>query len=165
MGMYVLLSIMAGWVLLTFVSETIVLAGRDWCVDKRKTPVYYRMFDKYEYEGFCTGFWMVLLVYIGLAVTLTLGFAGASGWVYDLVYGTPPSSVIVAIGMAIWLLSGIACSATLGFVLIVGAIVYPIHVISENPPELVKGVSNWKNQIKDKYCPIVTKDGEVVEQQ
>jgi len=158
MDMYMLLSVMAGWVLLTFVTETVVLAGRDWCVDKRKTPVYYRMFDKYEYEGFCAGFWMVLATYTLASSVLTVLLSGVAGWFMLFMFEVHGSSIIVGVGMIVWsiialVLAILAAGAVLGY-----CIVYPIHMIWENPPELVKGVSNWKNQIKDKYCPIVTKE-------
>ena len=158
MGIYMLLSIMAGWVLLTFVSETIILAGRDWCVDKRKTPVYYRMFDKYEYEGFCAGFWMVLATYTLASSVLTVLLSGAAGWLMVFMFEVPGSNIIVAVGMIVWGLIGVFLAMLAAGVVLGCCIFYPIHVISEDPPELVKGVSNWKNQIKDKYCPIVTKE-------
>ena len=156
MGDYILIGVGA-FTLLTFIMETVVLAGNDWQVEKRKTPIYYLRYDQYTSNGeFCSGFWVVLMAYIlGLVLSAVV------------IHGIPTLIGAFIFGVGSGLVST-ACAVLLGIVLVSAAIVmlaatlmYLVIMCSDqvtnSKSATIQGAINWYNQLKEKYCPTITK--------
>ena len=156
MGDYILIGVGA-FTLLTFIMETVVLAGNDWQAEKRKTPIYYLRHDQYTRNGeFCSGFWVVLMAYIlGLVLSTVV------------IHGTPTLIGAFIFGVGSGLVST-ACAVLLGTVLVTAAIgmlaailMYLVMMcgeqITNSKSATIQGAVNWYDQLKERYCPTITK--------
>lgn len=148
-----------GFVLFTFILETIILAANDWKVS-RKTPMYKFVYS--EFPEFCKAFWMSLVMYCTMWIIATVVFAMIIGTGTVVFAGMMYLTKVTVAGFAAaviltFLLAGIA---TLYF--IIEIIPKNLRKLSSNTPKqqnaLAKGLSNWYSQFKDKYCPILEEE-------
>ena len=157
--MYELMAI--GFAFCVFIFETIVLAGNDWKVS-RKTPVYNYTYKRHY--SFCNSFWSTLVFYVYGTVIAFVASGALIGWCSFLFdFGTTPT---IATGLGMFLTTiafFIACIFLVVFafgIVVILPIVKLIEKSEQSNNQFTKGVSNWYSQIKDKYCPIITKENE-----
>lgn len=144
---------MIGFLVGTFILETIILAANDWTVS-RSTPVYNFVYTHtHVANGFCSLFWATLLWYFVMGALAFFTGVFLTGFFDMWVYWQTGD----AMGLG-W--------ATLYTITVVSAIVGMSWVNDKwerfnqksNEIKLAKGISNWCIQVRDKFCPIVTKE-------
>lgn len=156
---------MMGFMFVVFLLETVVLAANDWKVS-RKTPVYDFVYElKNGSVSFCELFWVTFFTYcILFAVTLVasvflVGFFDIwAKWGTGLVLGTGLLTMVVLLFTSVALLF-VLCIATEDW-LQYKYQKFKYNSYDREPSQLSKGISNWYSQVKDKFCPIVTKEKE-----
>lgn len=147
-----------GFVLFTFILETIILAANDWKVS-RKTPVYRWVYGRTSNPEFCSMFWVVLEKYLLGVVVVLIAISTAVGWVL-VIYGATITNFIVALGWSF----GNVVLFLVGVFIIFGVMGISLEAavdkVRQSDVTFTKGLSNWYSQFKDKYCPILEEDNE-----
>ena len=147
-----------GFVLFTFILETVILAANDWKVCG-KTPVYYWVYSRTNNPEFCSMFWQVLGTYLLGAIVVFITISTVVGWV-SVIYGVRPSNIITALGMML----GTGVLFLFGVFIILGVVGVSLEAavdkVRQSDVTFTKGITNWYSQFKDKYCPILEEDDE-----
>lgn len=150
----------SGLLVLAFICEMITIAANDWSVCGRVTPVsslYYN--NRYSKVTFCGLFWNAIAIYLGIWVAST----GLVGGVLLPLFKFEENMLPI-----ITLLPSMLMFGVLAFILTVSVGILGTFVLIKGVDWIVKlivgvdiylkmsvGISNWNEQRKNKYCPII----------
>lgn len=153
-----LLFVSVGWMLLTFLVETVLVAGNGWKVSG-KTPIYLRVWEMSSSPSFCTVLWSTLCIYFIMTFCGYVLIGGSVSWGFLLIASVPPMGVFIPemiLSFMLLVAAGTFCVAFLIAFIAVKFRESESKVFKENA--LTNGAKEWYTQIKDKYCPVLTKE-------